>query len=310
MDAALKQNINLKIEVQSRGMEIKRLKKLLLELEKELERMQRQESRGRERELEEKLEERERELRELRRRKMGDHGDQFEAVREVEMRNSELEDELENARGLLEENMEEMERLREIVERRGDESTASESDGRSHKLRRRLADLEAENDDLRGELDNQAQIVATKEDENGDLLDAVDSLKLTVSALEQRLEASTYERSESRAQVLEEKEEREAVEDDLNATKDRFAAAIIELQQKEDEIDERDREIDNLMAEHERIVGLVNEEWRQELEEAKGRVEELKDASTSIVRSHISTNLSIGPFGTRDRVQRTAHPYC
>jgi hypothetical protein len=38
MDAALKQNINLKIEVQSRGMEIKRLKKLLLELQRELER--------------------------------------------------------------------------------------------------------------------------------------------------------------------------------------------------------------------------------------------------------------------------------
>ncbi|KAG1801892.1 microtubule associated-domain-containing protein, partial [Suillus subaureus] len=36
IDAALKQNINLKIEVQQRGLEIKKLKKLVLELEREL----------------------------------------------------------------------------------------------------------------------------------------------------------------------------------------------------------------------------------------------------------------------------------
>jgi hypothetical protein len=49
IDAAPKQNINLKIEVQQRGIELKKLKKLVIELERE-------------------LEEREREVRELRRR--------------------------------------------------------------------------------------------------------------------------------------------------------------------------------------------------------------------------------------------------
>jgi hypothetical protein len=53
-------------------MEMKKLKKLVLFLEHELERLQRSDgNRNRERELEDKLEERERELRELRRRKSG-----------------------------------------------------------------------------------------------------------------------------------------------------------------------------------------------------------------------------------------------
>ncbi|KAK0460353.1 spindle associated, partial [Armillaria novae-zelandiae] len=41
INAALKQNIDLKIELSAHGQEIKHLKKLLLELECELERMQR-----------------------------------------------------------------------------------------------------------------------------------------------------------------------------------------------------------------------------------------------------------------------------
>ena len=90
MDAALKQNIDLKIELSARGQEIKRLKKLLLELEKELERLQRGTggSRNRERELEEKLQERERELKELRRRQQ--EGFDYDA------RNAELEEQLED----------------------------------------------------------------------------------------------------------------------------------------------------------------------------------------------------------------------
>src|SRR5882762_4581945 len=41
VEAALKQNINLKIEVQQRGMELKKVRKLVLELENELQRLQR-----------------------------------------------------------------------------------------------------------------------------------------------------------------------------------------------------------------------------------------------------------------------------
>ena len=92
-EAALKQNINLKIEVQQRGMEMKKLKKLVLELERELQRAGG--SKDRERELEEKLEERDRELRELRARLRnggrGGSGVDEEVLREVEERNKDLE---------------------------------------------------------------------------------------------------------------------------------------------------------------------------------------------------------------------------
>ncbi|KAJ7441429.1 hypothetical protein FB451DRAFT_1441318 [Mycena latifolia] len=59
--------------------------------------------------------------------------------------------------------------------------------------------------------------------------------------------------------ILEEREEREAVEDDLNAAWDKLAAALIELQQKEDELEMKIAEINDLVAEHERIVAIHEE---------------------------------------------------
>ncbi|CAL1703091.1 unnamed protein product [Somion occarium] len=270
IDAALKQNINLKIEVQQRGMDIKKLKKLVLELERELERSHRGQggSQARARELEEKLEEREREIRELRRRRAV--GPDDAALREFETRNAQLEEELENARGLLEENMEEMERLREIVEQRGDDG--------DNRMRRRMEELEDENEDLRVRLGELEEALAARTDEKEDLVDEVETLKLEIEDLQRRREAENLERSQSRAQVMEEREEREAVEDGLNAVRDKLAAAQIELQQKEDEIEMKNREIDELIGEHERIVDTVNEQWRGEVDEARGQMEELRDA--------------------------------
>ncbi|KAG5645975.1 hypothetical protein DXG03_004767 [Asterophora parasitica] len=281
MEAALKQNISLKIEVQQRGMELKKLKKLVMDLERELDRLQRAGggSRSRERELEEKLEGRERELKELRRRRAGEGVDE-EAVRELEAHNAELEEELHSAKGLLEENMDEIERLKEIVERRGDVSMAESSsgEGRPERLKRRVEELEVENEELRFKIDEQADIVARTEDEKDDMADEINVLRLDLEEVQRRREAEAVERSESRAQILEEREEREAVEDDLNALKDRLAAVTIELQQKEDDNDLKAREIDDLVAEHQRILQVVDDEWRGECEEARGQVEELRDA--------------------------------
>lgn len=255
MDAALKQNITLKIETHNRGREIKRLKKLLLELERELERLQRNTgSRGsRERELEAKLEERDREIQELRRRRPSVDGGDI-AVREVEARNLELEEELENVRGLLEDNVMEIERLQDIVERKGDTSGV----GNAH----RIDELESEIDQLKQTVTEQAQLLDQREDDKVDLLDEIESLRLNIEDLQQRREAESIERSESRAQMLEEREGREAVEDDLNALKDRLAAALIELQQKEDDIERKDQTIDEMVSEHQRIVAQVEDEWR------------------------------------------------
>ena len=63
----------------------------------------------------------------------------------------------------------------------------------------------------------------------------------------------------------------------MNALRDKLAAAAIEMSQKEDELEMKNREIQELVAEHERIVELVEAEWRGEVEEAQGRVEELQD---------------------------------
>ncbi|KAI6137841.1 hypothetical protein EDD17DRAFT_1782820 [Pisolithus thermaeus] len=229
VDAALKQNVSLKVE----------LERELERTQRERERVTSSNSRGseREKELEARLAERERELRELRKGRLSTAD--ADALHQAE--------ELENVRGLLEENMEELERLRELVEDRGE----GQSDTWSH----RVSYLETENEQLHLKIEERNDLLAQKEDE-----------------------AESLERSSSRAQMLEEREEREAVEEDLNAVRDKLAATMIELQQKEDELEMKNKEIEELVSDHERIVGVVEDEWRGEVEEAKAQVEELRDA--------------------------------
>ena len=304
IDAALKQNINLKIEVQQRGMELKKLKKLVLELQRELDHLQRSGgAQSRARELEEKLEERERDLRELRRRRAV--GPDDGALRELEGRNAELEEELENVRGLLEENTEELERLRELAESRGDHSSLG-----SERWRRQAEELEGENEDLRARIDELEELVTQRTDERDDVADEVEALKLDLEDMQRRREAESFERSESRAQILEEREGREAVEDDLNSVRDKLAAAHIEIQQKEDEIEMKNREIEEFMIEHQRIVESVEDEWRGEVEEAKGQMEELRDVRSAYSSSgQHPPDIFVGSRAARCGMQRAA-PAC
>lgn len=259
-------------------MELKKLKKLVLELERELDRLQRGAggSRNRERELEEKLEERERELMDLRRRRAGE-GMNDGALRELEARNNELEDELENTRAVLEEKLDQIEQLKEIAERDDSTSGSMGGDGRRDRLRLRMEELEIENEELRARLDENKEHMVQKDDEREDLLDENNALRLQIEDLQRKREAESYERSESRAQILEEREEREAVEDDLNALKDRLAAVMIELQQKEDDLDIKNREMEELVEEHRLIIDVVDKEWRGEVEETRGQVDDLRD---------------------------------
>ncbi|KAF8129354.1 hypothetical protein EV363DRAFT_1584743 [Boletus edulis] len=280
VDAALKQNVSLKVEVQQRGLELKKLKRLVLELERELERSQKERgaasSRDRERDLEAKLQEREREIRELRRGRMSTADE--DALRRAELRNEELEEELDNVRGLLEDNVEEIERLREIVERRGDDADDGRGDNQRERWQRKLEELVSENDLLRGRIEEQNELLLRKEDEKEEFADEIAQLGLEIEDLQRRREAESFERSESRVQMLEAREEREAVEEDLNSVRDKLAATMIELSQKEDEIEMKNKEIEDLIAEHDRIVAVVEQEWRGEVEEARGQVEELRDA--------------------------------
>ncbi|KAG2005756.1 hypothetical protein CC2G_002136 [Coprinopsis cinerea AmutBmut pab1-1] len=274
MEATLKQNINLKVEVQQRGLEIKKLKKLLLQLERELERLQGKGggSSSRERELEQRLEEKELELEELRRRRVEREEDDDELLKAAESRNAELEEELGNMRALLEENMDEIDRLNELLQRKGDTSTTSDRDGPSSRsaLQRKVESLDDENHQLREKLAHQDDLLHRLQDEKEDLADVVQTLELQLEDLHQRRQHESMERSQSRAALLEEQEERENLEDEVNRLRDRVAALQIELQTKEDEVD-------HLMKQHQEIVDTVEAEWRGEVEEQRGHNEQLKD---------------------------------
>lgn len=272
VEAALKQNINLKIEVQQRGMELKKVRKLVLELENELQRVQRGDAArtSRERELEALLEKREHETRELRRRLTSESGQDDVALHEAEERNAELEDELENVRHLLEENMDELERVKDIMEQRGDDTGGSSG-------RRHISELQEEIRDLKAALEEHADVLAQREEEKEELLDHNEALLLQVEDLERRREAENIERSQSRAMILEERESREAIEDDLNVLRDKLAAANIELQQKDDDLNFKSQEITELVSEHRSILDDVEGEWKGEVDEAKAQIEELRD---------------------------------
>jgi hypothetical protein len=223
-----------------------------LELERELERLQRGSTRDHD--LESRLHERERDL----------ETQLHERERDLEMRLQEYEHEIRELR-----------KAQVIVERSGDDSV-------DLGYARKVEDLRAENEELRRELEQRDQLLIVREEENEALADHADRLQLEVEDLQRRREAESIERSESRAQILEEREEREAVEDDLNAIRDKLAAATIELQQKEDELELKNKEIDDLIQEHDRVVDVVEDEWRGEVEEARSQVEELRDVCSIV----------------------------
>jgi hypothetical protein len=127
-------------------------------------------------------------------------------------------------------------REREIMELRAqDRAERNEDDTIDHNASRHVRELDmmrAENEGLRRQLEERDQLLIQREDEVETLADHADRLQLEIEDIQRRREAESIERSESRAQILEEREEREAVEDDLNAIRDKLAAATIELQQR------------------------------------------------------------------------------
>ena len=297
IEAALKQNINLKIEVQQHRMDLKKQKKLILELEQELERLQKGDPRTRD--LEERLAERERELKELRRRK--GYGVESEGkIRQLEMaveerslelrgfrgaaqeiRELELElddtrealrlkdkelmqkdDELENVRRLLQDNNDEFERIRTQAEGAPSTSLRIEARQGASGLEREVADLEAEKEQW--------------EDDRDVLLDEIGILRGQIEDLQRRREAESIERSTSRAMLLDQEEERAAVEEDLNTMRDKYAAAQIELQQREDDLEMKEREINDLVDEHRRIIQQVEEDYRAEFTDLNQELADVK----------------------------------
>ena len=285
IDAALKQNINLKIEVQQRGLEMKKYKKLVLELERELERSQK--GRTREKELEERLEEMERELLELKRKRagVGRVGDELrERHSELEDENASLKNEVEQLRELLEESNAALQDLQDDV------GGGSLQGKRQSRLEVRAKDLEAENEELHARLDEHEAVFTQLVDERDELADRIEGLNLQVEDLKGKHEAEVLQRSESRAQMYEDEEERQALENQNNGLRDKLAALQIEFNQKEDELALQIQELQDYIAEHEGEVNTVEARWRQEVEEWQQQVDELRDVSTTCPFSFLSSN--------------------
>jgi hypothetical protein len=128
-------------------------------------------------------------------------------LREAEVHNAMLEND--NMKVLLEESNEEMEQLREIVQGRDGDKDGDEDgmSGREH-LRRGMEELEGYNEELRGKVEEQAEVIALRKDEKEDLADETEALWLDIEEIQRRRDAESLERSQSRAQILEEREER------------------------------------------------------------------------------------------------------
>jgi len=283
----MKQNTNLKIECQTQRKDLKDMTKKANKLEREMEQIREaaKSSRSREEELEELLRDRDEELQELRQRRGG--GADEEAFRQADRRNAELEDQLESMKAVIEENLDEIDQLKEELMQKGNVSMASDGgETRRARLERRLAEAEDEIEDLRVRHDEDVQLISHHEEENDLLQDEIERLKLEFEALERRREAETLERSESRAMVLEEREEREAIQDNLNSVRDQLAATTLELQQREDDLDIKCREIEELAMLHQQELDEAEAAWRGELDELRGQNEELRDVSTVSIQTY------------------------
>lgn len=71
----------------------------------------------------------------------------------------------------------------------------------------------------------------------------------------------------------------ELLEERLNELQDKVAAAQLELDNRDREVDELNAELDAKVREHEKELQQVAEEWRDEVLEARTQVDELKDVS-------------------------------
>ncbi|KAH7317493.1 hypothetical protein B0J17DRAFT_724337 [Rhizoctonia solani] len=260
LEAALKQNISLKIEVQSQRVELKKHKKAATDAERAMAELRRemeasgssstalQEERARRMEAEKLLEEREREIRTLKRR-VGSGGSATGEVQDLRTRNAQLEDELEEVRHALVE-------TNEALERSGAAA---------------VEELEDENAALRREAQAQLDALAQLGDERDDAREELDALRLAHEQLIRRHESSLQDRSTSRLQFEDERYEREALEEDVNALRDKLTATNIEMESRENEFRVLEAELRADMDER-------DAEWRQEMTELGSRVEELQDA--------------------------------
>ncbi|BGP43939.1 hypothetical protein JCM10449v2_007996 [Rhodotorula kratochvilovae] len=310
VEQALRENIQLKVEFQTLRTELKRYKKLLLEGDRAIQALTaerddlargagggRRTSAGgagagaRERELEKRLREQEdareqweRKARELHRENKqlrAEGGAGGAAAGEVEETRAQLaaaEDEADQLRRELADAHDELDELRDEAAHmrheladQADQSGAS-LEGRSRgTIRREVERLE--------QLAAQLTMLSTRNDEAAALRAQVEDLKADLAAVENELElAQRAERNGRGGAEAVGEEEREALEKDLDAHRDRATSLALELEDTKTQLDAKEHEIEDLLREiderdeaHQAEVDRVAEEWREEVEGARER---------------------------------------
>jgi chromosome segregation ATPase len=140
-----------------------------------------------------------------------------------------------------------------------------------------MTELEDQNEQLKDRLTDTEDVLARRAEEREDLLDQIEGLHLQLEDEQCRREAESVERSASRAEIYAREEAREDLEGELNHLCDRLARTTLDLEMKEEQVEERDRELKDVHEECQELSMRRDDEWRGELEDAKIRIEELQD---------------------------------
>nr|XP_018262463.1 uncharacterized protein I303_05480 [Kwoniella dejecticola CBS 10117]OBR84621.1 hypothetical protein I303_05480 [Kwoniella dejecticola CBS 10117] len=266
IEAALKENVKLKLEILNLSKELKKLKKLVLQQDRDLAAASRSGgansgSVGELRELEkmwkdekERRKAAEQSLKSLQEQESPDEGLR-EKLEDTEASERVWRERAEALEGELDDTNERLARVQDLADRANDQvenlkdeierlkelnESVGMSKGREGKLALKVQELESENAGLQADLS-----MAKK------------------GAL-----------SEADAELLEEK---------LNELQDQLASAQLEVESRDREIEELNNELDAKLRDHEKELQQVEEEWRDEVLEARAQVDELKDVNTKEV---------------------------
>ncbi|WVQ80511.1 hypothetical protein IAT38_002616 [Cryptococcus sp. DSM 104549] len=269
IEAALKENVKLKLEILTLGKELKKLKKLVMQQDRDLAAAARENggsAAGEARELErlwkdekERRKAAEAEMRRLQEELHSSGGAGVEELREQlqdaeasenvwKQRTEQLEGELEDQKALNDDQAEELARLQDAADRAQEE----------------VEQLRAQVESARGLRDS----VGIGKGREGRMAQKVQELEQENAALQKDLSMAKKETlSEAEAELLEER---------LNELQDKLAEAQLDVDRRDREIEELNAELDAKHRDTEAQLEQVAEEWRDELRDAVTQVDELK----------------------------------
>ncbi|BEI86402.1 hypothetical protein CcaverHIS002_0606890 [Cutaneotrichosporon cavernicola] len=230
LESVVSENVKLRVEILTIAKELKKCKKLLLQQDRDLAATARErDDKGRRRERDAEAREMEGMWREEKEKRQAVEDELAKAREEHEDKVREIQYDLDELRGQVDDQLEEMSRLRDTADIAQDE-------------------LEKVREEARG-LTDSVGLGRGRESRT------IAKLEADIAELKADLEIA---QKRSGGDV-------EAFEDRINEWRDKHDAAQIELERRDQEIEELNNEIDAKIAEHERELNAVENEWRDEL---------------------------------------------